>query len=63
MELHEKIKLNKEIKSYEGYNTFINSLKKNLTTTKLRESNESGRSFKVLSEKQYESAKRILEIK
>lgn len=61
MDTLEKIKLNKDIKDYVGTNTFILSLKKQLSTTKLRESVEGKRPVKVLSEKQYDAAKRILE--
>lgn len=58
--IQEKIKINKEIKDYIGTNTFILSLKKQLVTTKLRESIEGKRPIKVLSDKQYETAYKIL---
>ncbi len=61
MDTSEKVKLNKDIKEYIGFNSFILSLKKQLSTTKLREKGEGTRLIKVLSEKQYEAAKRILE--
>jgi hypothetical protein len=61
MDILEKIKINKEIKDYVGLNTFILSLKKQLVTTKLRESVDDKRPIKVLSEKQYDAAKRILD--
>lgn len=60
MDVNEKVSLNKQIKDYDGYNSFIISLKKQLTSTKLREK-LGNKSVKVLSDKQYDVAKRILE--
>ena len=60
MDVNEKVSLNKQIKDYDGYNSFIISLKKQLTSTKLREK-LGNKTVKVLSDKQYDAAKRILE--
>lgn len=61
MELQEKLELNKLIKSYEGTNTFIISLKKQLKTNKFLNKVEVGKkSVKVLTDKQYEAAKTVL---
>lgn len=59
MDILEKVKINKEIKDYDGSNSFILSLKKQLVTTKLREV-LGKKNIKVLSLKQYEAAKKIL---
>lgn len=58
MTIEEKIELNKKIRKYEGTNTFILSLQKTLKTSKYLSKEEyNGRVVKVLSDKQYESAK------
>lgn len=61
MELQEKLDLNKQIRAYSGDNSFILSLQKQLKTSKYLERVEVGkRKVKVLSDKQYESAKSAL---
>jgi bifunctional pyridoxal-dependent enzyme with beta-cystathionase and maltose regulon repressor activities len=61
MELIEKIELNKQIRAYNGTNSFIISLKKHLKSNKYLVREELGkRTFKVLSEKQYETFKSIV---
>lgn len=61
MNVDEKIKTNKMIRSYKGENSFILSLKKQLKTNKYLERVEVGkRKIKVLSERQYKSALSIL---
>jgi replication initiation and membrane attachment protein DnaB len=61
MELQEKIELNKKIRTYDGTNSFIISLQKQLKTNKfLKKEDFNGKLVKVLSEKQYESAKTTL---
>lgn len=61
MENIEKIELNKRIKKYEGDNSFILSLQKQLKTSKYLEKVEiEGKSIKILSNKQYEAANGIL---
>jgi predicted RNase H-like nuclease (RuvC/YqgF family) len=58
MEIEEKIELNKLIRKYEGHNKFILSLKKQLKTNKyLKKVEYKGRTFRVLSEKQYDAFK------
>lgn len=60
MEITEKVELNKEIKSYEGDNSFVISLQKQLkTNSKLKKEDFNGKLVKVLSDKQYEAVKRI----
>ena len=62
MELEEKIVLNKLIRSYEGENSFMLSLQKQLKTNNSLERVEFGKKkLKVLSDKQYSVAKSISE--
>lgn len=62
MTIEEKIELNKQIRKYEGANSFILSLQKTLKTSKyLSREDHNGRSIKVLSDKQYEAVKSSLE--
>jgi hypothetical protein len=52
MEINEKVELNKKIKSYDGTNSFLLSLQKQLkTNTKLNKEDFKGRQVKVLSDK------------
>jgi hypothetical protein len=61
MEINEKVELNKKIKSYDGTNSFLVSLQKQLkTNTKLNKEDFKGRQVKVLSEKQYKVAENLL---
>lgn len=61
MELEEKIELNKQIRNYDGDNSFILSLQKSLKTSKYLEKIMVGKkTLKVLSEKQYLAAKSSL---
>ena len=61
MSVEEKLELNKKIRTYDGENPFIISLQKQLKTNKYLEKIEVGnRKIKVLSEKQYKSAKTTL---
>lgn len=61
MELNEKIELNKKIRDYKGENSFIISLKKQLKSSKyLKKEKVGNKELKVLSDKQYESVKDIL---
>lgn len=62
MTIEEKIELNKQIRKYEGTNSFVLSLQKTLKTSKyLSKEDYNGRSVKVLSEKQYDAAKSSME--
>ena len=62
METAEKDRLNKIIRKYEGENGFILSLKKQLRNNKyLQREDFAKKEIKVLSEKQYEAARSILE--
>jgi len=62
MTIEEKIELNKQIRKYEGTNSFVLSLQKTLKTSKyLSKEDHNGRSVKVLSEKQYDAAKSSME--
>lgn len=61
MEITEKVELNKKIRAYDEYNSFIISLQKQLkTNTKLVKEDFNGRPTKVLSDKQYLVAKSLL---
>jgi hypothetical protein len=60
MELSEKIELNKALRKYDGVNTFILSLKKNLASKYCKKESIDGKEYKVLSEKQYQAAKEAL---
>jgi hypothetical protein len=61
MEINDKIELNKKIKQYNGDNTFILSLQKQLKTSKYLQKVEVGKkTVKILSDKQYEASKSIL---
>ncbi len=61
MELQEKIEINKKLRSYKGDNSFVLSLQKQLKTSKYLQKVEfGGRMVKILSDKQYESAKSAL---
>ena len=57
MTIEEKIELNKKIRKYDGSNSFVISLQKQLKTSKYLTKEEfNGKEIKVLSEKQYEAA-------
>ncbi len=60
--IEQKIELNKKIKSYEGKNTFVLSLQKQLKNSKTldKEDNGRGRMIKVLSDKQYSVAQTLV---
>jgi hypothetical protein len=60
MEISEKLELNKKIRTYTGENSFILSLKKNLASKWCQKIDVDGRSFKILSDKQYSVAKDLL---
>jgi hypothetical protein len=60
MEIKEKLELNKLIRKYEGTNDFVLSLKKSLASKYCKKVEFEGREFKVLSDRQYESAKSTL---
>ena len=60
MNMEDKINLNKQIRKYEGTNSFILSLKKQLSSTKVTKVEYNGKQVKVLSDKQYEVAKSII---
>lgn len=61
MDIEEKISLNKQIRSYEGDNSFIISLKKQLKTSKyLKKIDYNGKSVKTFTDKQYNICKTIL---
>jgi hypothetical protein len=62
MEINEKVELNKKIKSYDGTNSFLLSLQKQLkTNTKLNKEDFNGKPTKVLSDRQYLVAKSLLD--
>tara|TARA_R110000772_G_scaffold2410_4_gene8497 strand:- start:7488 stop:7673 length:186 start_codon:yes stop_codon:yes gene_type:complete len=60
MEEEEIFELNKDIRTYEGSNTFIVSLQKNLKGKLTTYFEYNNRKYKRLSDRQYEIAKSIL---
>ena len=57
MELEDKIELNKKIRKYEGSNSFILSLQKQLKTNRFLTKVEcKGKKVRILSDKQYKVA-------
>jgi predicted transcriptional regulator with HTH domain len=61
MEISEKVELNKKIRSYNGENSFILSIQKQLKTSKYLKKEEFGKKMvKVLSDRQYEAVISIL---
>lgn len=61
MTTEEKNEVNKKIRAYDGDNSFLISLQKQLKTNKYLSKEELGkRMIKVLSDKQYEAAKSII---
>ena len=62
MNIEDKVDLNKKIKKYEGINSFILSLQKQLKTNKnLNKEDFNGKNVKILSDKQYEVAKKLID--
>ena len=56
MTIEEKIELNKQIRQYQGDNSFVLSIQKQLKTSKYLNKVEFGkRQIKILSDKQYEA--------
>ena len=60
MNMEEIINLNKQIRKYNGTNTFLLSLQKQLKSPKATKLEFEGKQIKVLSEKQYQVAKDLL---
>lgn len=60
MSLEHKISLNKLLRNYEGNNSFLVSLQKQLKSKKTNKIDFNGKSIKVLSDKQYQAAESIL---
>jgi hypothetical protein len=56
MELDKKLELNKLIKKYDGDNSFILSLNKQLKSKYAQKIEINNKTIKILSDKQYESA-------
>jgi hypothetical protein len=61
MEITEKLELNKLVRTYEGHNSFVLSLQKQLKTNKnLTRVEHNGKSLKIFSDKQYKVVKSLL---
>lgn len=62
MQTEDKIKLNKLIRSYNGDNPFVLSLQKQLNKSSkyLTKVEHNGRMIKILSDKQYSAANKII---
>jgi len=58
--MEQKIELNKKIKNYNGNNTFLISLQKQLKSKKTKKEEFNDKQIKVLSDRQYEVAKDLL---
>ena len=56
MEIEKKLELNKAIRKYEGTNSFIISLQKQLRAKYVTRIEHNGRTYKILSDKQYDAA-------
>lgn len=62
MDIKDKVDLNKRIRAYEGHNSFVISLQKQLkTNTKLSKEEFNGKLVKVLSDRQYSVANSLLD--
>lgn len=62
MEIIEKVELNKKIRAYDGQNSFVLSLQKQLkTNNKLVKEDFNSKQTKVLSDKQYLVVKSLLD--
>ena len=61
MEIEKKLELNKKIRKYDGSNTFIISLQKQLRSNKITPLEYNGKKIKLLSEKQYIVANELLQ--
>lgn len=61
MEIIEKVELNKKIRAYDGQNSFVLSLQKQLKTNKLVKEDFNGKPTKILSDKQYLVVKSLLD--
>ncbi len=57
MEITEKLEINKLLRKYSGTNNFLLSLKKSLSGKYTEKIVVGTRTFKILSEKQYQAAK------
>jgi hypothetical protein len=60
LDIDQKIDLNKLLRKYEGTNSFLISLQKQLKSTKANKVEVNGKQVKILSDKQYMAAKSIL---
>lgn len=60
MNMEEILNLNKQIRKYNGTNTFLLSLQKQLKSTKTKKVDYLGKQVKILSDKQYQVAKDLL---
>jgi hypothetical protein len=60
LSIDQKLTINKLLRKYDGTNTFLLSLQKQLKSTKATKIDFGGKQVKVLSDKQYEVAQSIL---
>ena len=60
MTTDEKLTINKLLRKYDGTNTFLLSLQKQLKSTKTSKVEFNGKQVKILSDKQYQAAQSIL---
>ena len=57
MEINEKLELNKQLRKYDGDNQFLLSLQKQLRSKWCEKVTVGNKSYKVLTDKQYEAAR------
>ena len=57
MEIKEKLELNKLIRKYEGENTFVKSIKSSLNSKWCDKVKVGEKTYKILSDRQYEAAR------
>jgi len=60
MDIEQKIIINKLLRKYDGGNTFLLSLQKQLKSPKALKVEVNGKMVKILSDKQYLTAEKIL---
>lgn len=60
LDIEKKIILNKLLRKYDGNNTFILSLQRQLKSTKVSKIEFKGKFIKILTDKQYQAAESIL---
>ncbi len=63
MSIEDKLEINKKLRKYEGDNQFLLSLKKSLSGKYCQKITVGNKTYKILSDKQYEAALTNVSIK